>query len=317
MALIDLGKPFSLKQNDISDDRFNAKMNSIDTASNLFNMTTKIPGQVMIPTTSGNGMTKNVPVFRSVDDANTLIPLGLTSHTHAQYTANEGGALADILFYNIGNVFAFLSNTWMKANFWSDASGAGSSVADEINSDVGELHLESGTTSGGYANIRVLGTQQDLAYNSIFMTRCSINGPFTTYLLKFGVNCEHISEANSNSRKSYGWEACSANANWQAFSCDGTTRSTTSASYAVDGADDVFEAQHYPGDPDIQFKRNHNSGTTITKANNIPTSGSTVSSRTWQMGITSTAASATRVMHYKGTVLFATQGTSDWQWFVF
>lgn len=316
MALVDLGKPFSLKYNDISDARFNAKMWTIDTDTNLFNMTDKIPGQFLLPRTTGNGFTKNVPVFRSVDDANTLIPVGLTTHHHGQYTASEGGALADILFYNIGNVFAFLGSNFMKATFWTEVSGAGSSVQEEINTDAGELHLESGTASGGYANIRILSNTIDLAYMSIFMTRCTYNGPFTTYLSKFGVNCEQISEANSNSRKSYGWEACSGNSNWQCFSCDGTTRSTTSASFAVDGADDVFEAQHYPGIPQIQFKRNHNTGTTVTKSNNIPTSGNTSTSRAYQMGITSTAASATRVMHYKGSVLFGTQA-GDWQWFVF
>jgi len=317
MALIDLGKPFKLGMNDVSDSRLNAKTVTIDTDSNLFNMVEKVPGQVMIPSSTGNGFTKNQPCFRSVDDASTIIPIGLAEHTHAQYTAEEGGSLNEIMFYNIGNHWSFLGNNWQAADFYGETSGTGSQIINETISDTAAMHLESGTTANGYANIRLFSTSVDFAYKMIFMVRTAQNGPFTSYLAKFGVNSEVISEGNSNSRKSFGWESCSANANWQCWSCDGTTRSTTSSSHVVNSDEDVYEAQLYPAVPNIQFKRNHDTGTTVTKVTNIPTSGATSTSRSFQMGITGTAASASRVIHYFGAAMYAVHGDTDWQWWKF
>lgn len=314
MPLIDLGKPFKLGFNDISDSRFNAKMWTIDTDSNLFNMAEKVPGQFMLPTTDGNGFSKNVPCFRSVDNANTILPVGLTEHSHSAPTDAEGGLLIDCLLDNIGNVNSMYGNWFHSGMYQTDSSGSGAGVTDSTG-EGGSIDLVTGTTTDGYALMRTRAVPLGFDERITFMHRIDLSGPFTSYLMKFGVNAELITEANSNSTKSFGWEACNGNSHWLVFSCDGTTRSTTTTSITVAANDDVYEAQHFPADPSIQFALNHED-TVVTKNSNIPTSGGTSSSRNFVTGIKTTTSSQSKTMNHKGMVLHGRIGTGDWEWYL-
>ncbi len=314
MPLIDLGKAFSLNFNDISDDRLNAKMWTTDTDTNLFNMPVKIPGQFMLPTTTGNGLTKNQPCFRSVDNANTIIPVGLKIHSHTSDTDTQGGSLVKVFRDNVRNIDFWFGNTFIKEDFYTNASGTGAAVATSTSGSTALINCDTGSATDGYANMRKLGLLLDFSNPSTFSIRFSLLMPnLTNYVMRCGVNSEMINDANDATTRSYGIEACSANANYQAWSCDGTTRSTTASAFAVaNNDDDVWRAEHDPSGPSVTYTRNNDAGNQIVKTNHIPTSGTTNSISLFSAGIKSTLAATTKTLQYRGAVIYGWVGVGEW-----
>ena len=312
---LDLGKPFSLNFNDVSDDRFNAKMWTIDTADNLFNGV-KIPGQFLLPTSTGNGFTKNTPCFRDVDDAENIIALGLKKHTHANDTDIEGGLHSDVLINNIGNLLPFFGQSYYDTDFHKQTSGTGAAVTGVTAGNSGYVFIESGTSTDGYANIRRFGQVIDFTKKSAMIVCIRLEGTLTSYITRFGVNGEMINDANEATLKSYGIEACSGQSNWQTWSSDGTTRSTVATTYAVDTSLHTWMAQHYPSTPNIIFTRDNDTTNAVTKSTNIPTTGLSESDQLFIAGVKSTTSSASKTLKYVGAAVYGNIGTSTWKWYL-
>lgn len=311
MPLIDLGKPFSLGFNDISDSRWNAKTWNIDTGANLFSMPEKIPGQFMLPTADGDGFFKNSPCFRSVDDADTIIPIGNTAHLHNDFTAEAGGFLPDILLANLGYVHTYWGQTYTINDFYQESNGTGAGITTVIASNIANIELDTGTATNGWAGIRRFGLPLRMSNPSMFIIRHDIDGTLTNYNLKFGVHPERIDGSNTAENK-YGIEACSGQTNYQCFSADGTARSTTPSAVAVNGSDNVWLAQHFPTDEEIIYVFDSDPDTTVTKITDIPVSGGSTSSRMFMVGIQSTTSSAAKRLSVRGFAITGTPDTSDW-----
>jgi hypothetical protein len=313
---LDLGKPFTLGFNDVSDDRFNAKMWTIDTSDNLFNGV-KIPGQFMLPTNDGNGFSKNVPCFRDVDDAENIISLGVKKHTHAGDTEAEGGLLGNAFINNVGNLHTWFGNTFIDTDFFKNTNGTGALVQTTTTATTAYVECDTGTSTDGYANIRKMGLTLDFGKYSVFSARMELNGTIANYVLRSGVNGEMINNANDPTTKSYGIEACSGQTNWQTWSCDGTTRSTVATSYAVDTSIHTWLALHDPTVPNIQFSRDVDTANTVTKTSNIPTSGGTDTVSLFSSGVKSTTSSQAKEWRFRGAVVYGFVGTSGWKWYLF
>ena len=312
MSIQELGKPFSIaNQNDISDARLDAKTFMVDTADNIFNYP-QIPGQPFIPRDTGHGFTKNSPCFLSVD-GDVIIPFGVRKHAHAQNTDADGGLMIDQYLGNIGNVDVYLGNTYSIGDFVAEVSGTGAGV----NSGSTYIELVAGTSSGGYANIRRRGVPLDFAKPSSFMTRFEYEDTINNYLFRVGLMSERVDAANDPTTKSYGIEGCNGQSNFQTWSCNGSARSTTPTSYAVDSADNTWMAEHDPSETKIVFTKNVSFGANqVTKTSDIPTSGSSVTSNFFSAGIKSTTASESKRIFYRGIVIVANIGHSNWKWYM-
>jgi hypothetical protein len=314
MSLQLLGRPFSLVGlNDVSDMRLDAKTWMVDTADNIFTFP-RIPGQFFLPRDSGHGFTKNQPCFLSVD-GDQIIALGLKKHTHSMDTDLDGGLMVEEFLDNIGNLGVYLGNTFNAADFVQDISGAGADVTEPA-SGVFRVEMDSGTASGGYANIRRPGVVIDFSKKSAFVARYELEGTIANYLLRIGLNSERVDASNDPTLPSYGIEACSGQTNWQCWSSDGTARSTTPTSYAVDSVVNVWMAQHYPADDQIIFTKNILFGSNqVTKESDIPVSGVSATRQFFSSGVKSTTASQAKQLRHYGAIVVANIGTAEWKWY--
>ncbi len=311
MSLELLGRPFfGTLLNDLGDLRLDAKTWMIDTADNIFTYA-KIPGQFILPRTTGHGYTKNVPFFIDVDGG-TEIPLGIKKHTHSHDLDTDGGLMIEEFLGNIGNLDVYLGNTHTLNDWVVEYSGAGAG-ASQISSGT---QLEAGTANNGYTNIRRPGLPIDFSKKSAFMVRFEYEDTIANYLFREGIAAERVDSANDPTTKSYGIEGCSAQSNFQCWSCDGTNRSTTPTSYAVDSNSNTWMAQHNPGTPNIIYTKNIDFGANqVTKTSDIPTSGVGDSAKFWSAGIKTTTTSQTKRLFHRSMVVIANAGTSEWKWY--
>lgn len=315
MSLELLGKPFSvLAQNDLSDLRLDAKTWMVDTSDNIFNFP-KVPGQFFLPRDSGHGYVKNSPMFLSVD-GDVMIAIGLKKHAHSMDTDPEGGLMIEEFLGNIGNLDVYLGNSWSTSDFHAEVSGTGAAVATEISGSNANTKLTSGTSTNGYANIKRFGVSLSFAKKTAFMARYELTGTIANYLLRLGIDAERLDLANDPTQQSYGIEACSGQTNWQTWSSDGTTRSNTATSYAVDTNANVWMAQHDPTEPEIVFTKNLDLGANqVTKTSDVPVSGAAASQSLWAAGIKSTTTSQSKDLKHRGVVVIANMGLSGWTWY--
>lgn len=313
MSLSLLGKPFSLiGQNDVSDARLDAKTFMVDTSLNIFNFP-KIPGQPFIPRDSGNGFVKNQPCFLSVD-GDVIIPFGLQRHTHSHDTDVDGGLQIEEFLGNIGNLDIWLGNTYTMMDYVVQISGAGAAVNDNATNSY--IELVTGTAVNGYANINRKGNPIDFSKKSAFMSKFEYEDTIANYLFRAGICAERPDLANDPTQRSYGIEGCSAQSNFQCWSCDGTARSTTSTTYAVDSVGNTWMAQHNPAVPNIIYTKNVLFGANqVTKTSDIPTSGTSDSTKYFSVGIKSTLVSQSKRILYRGSVVMGNVGTPEWKWY--
>lgn len=313
MSLQLLGRPFfGTLLNDISDLRLDAKTWMTDTADNIFAYQ-KIPGQFCLPRTSGHGYTKNVPFFVDVDGV-TEIPLGIKKHSHSIDVDSDGGLMINQFLDNIGNLDIYLGNTFSSMDYIIEVSGTGAIVNDGLTTS--NVELVTGTAVNGYANIHRKGVAMDFGKPSAFMHRFEYEDTIANYLFRTGIAAERVDLANDPTQRSYGVEGCSAQSNFQCWSCNGTTRSTTSSSYPVDSNSNAWMAQHDPTIPNIVFTKNVDFGANqVTKTSDIPTGGSTNSTSYWGAGIKSTIVSQSKRLLNRGVVLIGSVGISEWKWY--
>jgi len=312
MSLTQLGRPFSLAGlNDLSDMRLDAKTWMIDTADNIFNFP-KIPGQFFLPRDSGHGYTKNQPFFLSVDgDVN--IPLGIKKHSHSMDTDLDGGLMVEEFLGNIGNLDVYLGNTFTVNDYILEYSGTGALASESSGAGI---DMTTGTANNGYANIRRKGVPIDFSKKSAFVTRFEYEDTIANYLFRQGIKAERVDLANDPTTKSYGIEGCSAQTNFQCWSCNGTSRSVTPTSYAVDSVDNVWMAQHNPGDVEIIYTKSVDFGSNqVTKTSDIPVSGAGSSTNYYSAGIKTTTTSQSKRLFHRGVIVVANIGLAEWKWY--
>lgn len=314
MSLELLARPFSLLGlNDITDMRLDAKTWMVDTADNIFNFN-KIPGQTFIPRDTGHGFTKNQPCFLSVD-GDVIIPIGLKKHTHSMDTDLDGGMEIEVFLDNIGNLDVYWGTTFNMNDFTQEFSGTGAGIS-EAATGVFRVEMDTGTATNGYANIRRPGVPIDFSKKSAFVAREELEGTIANYLLRIGLNAEKVDVANDPTLPSYGIEACSAQTNWQCWSSDGTARSTTPTSYAVDSVVNVWMAQHYPADNQIIYTKNIDFGSNqVTKESDIPISGIGATRQYFSAGVKTTTTSQAKQLRHYGSLVFANMGNPEWKWY--
>jgi hypothetical protein len=313
VSLQELGRPFGVSGlNDISDLRLDAKCWMVDTADNIFAYP-RIPGQFFLPKTSGHGYTKNQPFFLDVDGV-TEVPLGIKKHTHSQDLDLDGGLMINEFLGNIGNLDIYLGNSMGSSEYLTQVSGTGAAVNNTATSSYYEL--VTGTSSNGYANISRKGVAMDFSKSSAFMARFEYEDTIANYLFREGIAAERVDLANDPTQKSYGIEGCSGQSNFQCWSSDGTSRSATPTSYAVDSVSNVWMAQHNPADLEIIYTKNVNFGVNqVTKTSDIPNSGSGNSANFYSAGIISTTTSQSKRILHRGVVVIANIGTTEWKWY--
>jgi hypothetical protein len=310
---VDLAKPFQFPLNDLSDMRLNAKTIMVDTSQNIFNFP-KTPGMVFIPTDTGNGYIQDQPYFISTDGTQT-IPLGVRKHTHSADTDAQGGLFENVVRKNLGNLQWWNQTTYNEEDFYQLTSGTtGAVVDDDASGATGWVRMISGTVTNGWADIKKMGVLADFGEDSAFQIRFNFDGPYTNYIGRLGINAESINDANDPTRDSYGIDFCSGQSNYQCFSCDGVSRSTTSSGKPVGNSNvHSWYIKHFAGDSydfifDVDFDNS------VHKVTDVSGAGLTQSANLFQMGVKSTNTTS-KTLSFRGAVYAGRIGASEWLWY--
>lgn len=187
-----------------------------------------------------------------------------------------------------------IQNTWFasfpsvtKSMFYT--SGTGSTYADVINSTNAYVTITSGATSTNSGNLRYGGLAYSFGYPSMFWTRMQLADSTTSSTARAGMNMEAANDVTNNKVK-YGFEGCATcnDTNVSVISSDGTTRSKNTQStdnYALLGN---YAMRHDPG---LNVKYRKESGAIVTKATNVPSTGTSDRANAWICGIQTTTSS--------------------------
>lgn len=313
--MVDEGVAFTGNKSRLSQVRVNTKMFTIDDFATILALPKK-GGQPFIPNSTGGGLEKNVPVFYDVDENGQYIPFGNKSHYHTADNDSSGGLYYQVLVKNIGSYLLWNGQTFKATDFYVETNGTGAAVTDDVNGSQGRIKIESGTSQDGYANIRKMSVALSLQYDSAFIVRVEHSGALTNYLFRAGISGERVIDSNDPTQRSYGIEACPADAKMLIWSADGSTRSTIPTVFDYDTSIHYWLLRHRPALPKIWGNRDADftTGNTAEKTNNVPTGGTSMTRALFSVGIKSTVSSASKILYYRGAMV-AGMPVGDWRYF--
>lgn len=313
--MVDEGVSFSGNKSRLSQVRVNTKTFTIADFATIL-AEPKKPGKPYIPTSTGGGLEQDVPVFYSTLDNGQYIPFGNKSHYHTADNDSSGGLYYQLPVKNIGAYLLWIGQNFNVNQFYVETNGTGAAVTNDVNGTTGRIKVESGTSLDGYANIRIMSVPMSYAFDSSIIVRVEHSGALTNYLFRAGVAGERVIDSNDPTQRSYGIEACPADAKMLIWSADGSTRSTIPTVFDYDTSIHYWLLRHRPSLPKIFGNRDvdFTTGNTAEKTNNIPTSGSTPTRALFSAGMKSTVSSASKILYYRGAVI-AGMPALDWRYF--
>jgi hypothetical protein len=285
-----------------SQSKMNIKSNLVGTGDEILSKSAGSLqlGQIASVTVASTGGALQPGIYRWNGSAWTSPQGGI--HTH---TSNaDGGTFQDLLLNSIQNVWYATLPGVTTANFAN--SGTGGTYSNVISGTLKYAQIDTGATTSNAGNFHYGGIAINFAGKSAFTTRILLANSTTSSQARCGFNIE-TAQAVTDNKVKYGFEGCSTcnSSSMSIISADGTTRSkvtTSTDNYATVGN---FIMSHNPG-VDVKYRKE--GGTIITKATNVPTTGTSDRSNTWLAGIQTTT-TVTKQLQLYGFEAIATKET--------
>lgn len=288
-------------EDNVSAARMNAKTVWIGTGTQLASLSPTYPGQIVVSTTTAGGFISDTVYFRDASDSQWLF-LSMSKHTHNSDTNLAGGLYGYILYDNLADVYLLDYGNAKKEYFHSIVGGAGT-VINDVTSSAGKVVVNTGTTTGDYAQIVDYGIKFGFARKSRLSIKMGCDTDLQS-IVRVGVAGEDVNGANTATSK-YGIEGCeSTGTNWVMFSANGVTRAgvvttTTPVDHGYDTTGAHYRLDHTPN-VDIKFYSNGvNCGASCTKSTYVPNGQEpytdTGSDYVLRLGIKTTSAAAKRI----------------------
>lgn len=231
------------------------------------------PGKVYVITGDGGGFLKNDVIYRDADNLSWRF-LTMEKHTHFGTSNREGGDFNDILIANLGSISWDIVKFPKLTDFQTtENSGTASSVT--FDPTYNAVQFYSGTASGGLANGKRNGNPFSYAKKSKVIEKARHVGPTTSFFSRSGIDMESVNTTNNNNKK-YGKESCEAtNGNWFTVSSEGTSRTQTDSTRAIQN--DVEAQMALTNNPGSSIDFQYNANSVNSKSTNLPSSGNTTS----------------------------------------
>jgi len=286
-----IGDDFS-DVDDLSVAKLNQVCNVNGTGAYLATLSTPAAaGRIVTCHTTGSGFTAG---HIYMWDGSSWTDISGLAHTHLD--SDTGGAIigiarANTKYFDTGMRYI----AYPQKVDWIQTVDAGAAITDDTTSSVYSIKLDSGSTSGSGATIRIPSLKLDFANESVF--ECSVKlGATTSLATKIGPSMETVTAADTNTAK-YGIESCTTTgANWLCHTASGSARSNTDSGVAMSTSQIGMKAYHYPSTPKVEFY--FNNGSAVTKSSDVPTTGTSDTDNLFKFSIkNSTAASKTMFMY--------------------
>ena len=233
--------------------------------------------KIFVCTSSGSGFTED-HVYLCTEDGLSVIDItNINSHTH--YDDSDGGPFVRILSANNGVMDLVLTKTQDldKAN-WIQTTTSTGTIENKTDGTTGErsIRLRPNGTSGSGASISYPHLKLDFSEPSNFSTKLQIETA-SNLALHSGVNCDFVTDSDSNTVK-YNAEVCTTtNLNWWLRTANGSSTSRSDSGLAISTSRVAISLSHRPdeGTPHVDLYLDTNSA--FQKTTNIPTSGASSS----------------------------------------
>ena len=216
--------------------------------------------------------------------------------THVIHTHSDDSTGGSLLTIRKGNTKYFETDEryiiYPQKIDWIQTIDSGAAITDDSTSSVYSIKLDSGTTNGSGATIRLPSMQVDFAKELMFQTKVKL-GSITNVATKIGPNMETVTAGDNNNSK-VGVESCTATLpNWLLRSANGSNTSTTDTGIAMSTNDIGFKLMHLPTIPRVDLFIDA-SGTAVQKTTFVPITGNATRDNFYKFSIkNSTTASKT------------------------
>jgi hypothetical protein len=290
----------------ISAAKIDAKSFAVMTGTKIAALASTQAIAAAIPTTTSGGFIQNVPVYRKVDGSGWL-PFA-AKHTHSLGTDLDGGTYHEIRRSNSGLIVVNLLND-TKGAYYSEISGTGAIIQDNVTTSLSNIQISSGTTNGGYASIFLSSVK--ISFASPALLEMKLNETLgTSILTRIGVGIEKVQNAVDNTQK-FGIEGCDSDGtDFMLLEADGTARSKIDSLTAIATSTKTIKLTFTPG-ANTKCEAGFG-GTVATITVNCPNSGAiTNENQLFRAGVKGTTTVA-RVINLFGIQLFGKADTADW-----
>lgn len=280
-----------------------ARLNEVtvisDTGTNLAALD-KTKHRVVFCTSTGGGLTvDHLYLVNAAEDA--FIDLGaVASHNHS--SSSEGGAIDGIFRNNplYCDLWLTKTNDLLSAQ-WIGTAASGGTVENNTDGTTGErsIRLRTNTTSGGAYTIAYPHLQLDFTKNSFFQTKLRIETA-TNMAFHCGIQCDNVTEADSNTAKLQAEFCTTTNNNWWLRTGTGSAQSASDTGVAITTSRAKLKIEHFPATPNAYLYVDADSG--LVKTTNIPTTGVTADNNLIKHSVKNST-TADRPIHIYGSRL--------------
>jgi hypothetical protein len=290
----------------ISAAKLDAKAFAVMTGTKIAALSSAQAIAAAIPTSTTGGFTINVPVYRKVDGSGWL-PFA-QKHTHSLGTDLDGGTYHEIRRSNSGLiVINLVSDT--KATFYSEVSGTGAIIQDNVTTSLSNIQVYTAVTSGNYASIFL--SSLKLSFASPALLEMKLNESVgTSILTRIGVGIEKVQNSVDNTQK-FGIEGCDTDGtDFMLLEADGVARSKIDSLTAIATSTKTIKLTFTPG-ANTKCEAGFG-GTVATISVNCPNSGAiTNENQLFRAGVKTTNTTA-KAINLFGMQLFGKADTADW-----
>jgi hypothetical protein len=229
--------------------------------------------------------------------AEAFIDISVTGvHTHSG--ANDGGGLLDIYSGNsLFNDLNLCRTTDIKKASWIETVTSTGTAEDATDGTTGErsIRLRPNGTSGAASSISYPTLKVNFGERSFFQCKLRIETA-TSVALHAGVNCDFVTDVDSNTVK-YNAEVCTVtNSNWNLRTASGTNKTSSDTGTAITTNRVAIRIEHYPdlGVPEVDMYID--AAAVFQKTSDIPTSGASAANNIIKHSIKNSTA-ADRPIH--------------------
>lgn len=267
-----LGEPWNRTVG--SDSKLNLMTVVSDTGANL-SILNKTRHKLVVCTATGSGFIVD-HVYCANAAADAWIDISTTA-AHEHSSSTDGGNIIDVFISNpkLMDLALTRTNDLNRARYIETTTGS-ATIADDTDGTSGErsIKLLTGATSGSGATIAYPHLQLDFSKRSMYQFKGRFSAT-TDLALHSGVQADHVTAADSNTRK-YNAEVCtSTNGNWWLRSANGTNNATSDSGTAFTTNRTGIRIEHYPdiGTPELDMYIG--AGSAFQKTSSIPFDGAT------------------------------------------
>jgi hypothetical protein len=237
--------------------------------------------------------------------AEAFIDISVTgAHTHSG--ANDGGSLLDI--YSGNPLFTDLNlcrTTDLKKASWIETVTSTGTAEDAIDGTTGErsIRLRPNGTSGAGSSISYPTLKVNFGERSFFQCKLRIETA-TSLAFHAGVNCDFVTDVDSNTVK-YDAEVCTVtNSNWNLRTASGTNKTSSDTGTAITTNRVAIRIEHYPdlGIPEVDMYID--SAAVFQKTSDIPISGASAANNVIKHSIKNSTAADRPIHVYPSRIVY-------------